>query len=240
MIAAGRKARYRWNLKKAHRALPYQWRVGHRSNGQDLLARLCDKYGTDKGSASTSGQAYDWVPHTYSDLYSLLFGHSRHAIRNVFECGLGTGSPAFHANMGTRAKPGASLRVWRDYFPNALVFGADIDRKCLFEEERIKTFYVDQTDPKEIAAMWDRIGVPEFDLIIDDGYHVFEAGRCLFENSIGKLARSGIYIIEDVYLPDMIRYEEFFRKQDYAVNYFNLFRPTIELYDNSLIVIRYP
>ena len=47
-------------------------------------------------------------------------------------------------------KPGASLRVWRDYFPNAIIYGADIDKDILFAEERIKTFYIDQLDPVAI------------------------------------------------------------------------------------------
>ena len=33
-------------------------------------------------------------------------------------------------------------------FPNAQIYGADIDKNILKDEERIKTFYVDQTDQK--------------------------------------------------------------------------------------------
>ena len=68
-------------------------------------------------------------------------------IRNIFEIGLGTNYKNIVSNMGINGKPGASLRAFRDYCPNASVFGADIDKRILFEEERIKTFYVDQTDP---------------------------------------------------------------------------------------------
>ena len=49
---------------------------------------------------------------------------------------------------------------------------------------------------------------------------------------------SGLYIIEDVELPDMLRYREFFERQDYVVSYINMFRPSTELSDNSLIVVR--
>ena len=35
-------------------------------------------------------------------------------------------------NMTASGKPGASLRVWRDYFNNAQVIGADIDKRILF------------------------------------------------------------------------------------------------------------
>ena len=51
--------------------------------------------------------------------------------------------------MSSNGKPGASLRVWRDYFYNAEIYGADID-KTNFSEKRIKTFFVDQLDKKEI------------------------------------------------------------------------------------------
>jgi hypothetical protein len=142
--------------------------------------------------------------------------------------------------MGSNARPGASLRVWRDYFPNAQIFGADIDRRSLFNEERIRTFYVDQTKSSDIAEMWAQIGVDEIDLIIDDGWHTFDAGRCLFENSIGHLAKHGTYIIEDVGPHELVKFEEFFRSKTFAVTFLNLFRSGMKRSDNSLIVIRQP
>ena len=59
--------------------------------------------------------------------------------------------------------------------------------------------------------MWAEIETKDFDLIIDDGLHTFEAGKCLFENSIKNLSQSGIYIIEDVSIPDLVKYQEFLR-----------------------------
>lgn len=36
-------------------------------------------------------------------------------------------------------RPGASLRVWRDFFPNAVIYGWDIDPSAMvYDEERIK------------------------------------------------------------------------------------------------------
>ena len=43
--------------------------------------------------------------------------------------------------MNINGKPGASLRAWRDYFENALIYGADIDKNILFKENRINTFF---------------------------------------------------------------------------------------------------
>ena len=48
--------------------------------------------------------------------------------------------------------------------------------------------------------MWNDIGIKYFDIIIDDGFHSFDAACCLYENSIHKLKKGGIYIIEDITL----------------------------------------
>jgi hypothetical protein len=104
--------------------------------------------------------------------------------------------------MGPDGKPGASLRAWRDFFPNAEIFGADIDRGILFQEDRIKTYYCDQGSPNDIKTLWDTPELQEeFDIIIEDGLHEVEHNVIFFENSIHKLKVGGVYIIEDLYVP---------------------------------------
>lgn len=103
--------------------------------------------------------------------------------------------------MGVNGRPGASLHGWSEFFPNALIFGADIDTNILFQTHRIRTYYCDQTNPAIITEMW--MNNPDlrdepFDIIIEDGLHTFEANKCFFENSIHKLARGGTYILEDI------------------------------------------
>lgn len=236
--------RRRYNKKLARQlnelesGLDYKFVVYHKKNERDLVSQLCDKYGSDKGGIKTSGQSYPWPLHTYADFYSRLFSHCRQSVKKVFECGLGTNNPDLVSSMGAHGKPGASLRVWRDYFPNATVYGADIDRDILFEEDRIRTFYIDQLDPTAIAAFWQRVGIGDFDFMLDDGLHTFEAGSCLFEHSVSRLAQDGVYIIEDVGPSDLLRYKNFFSKTDYAVDYVTMFRPNVRLGDNNLVVIR--
>lgn len=203
------------------------------------LAKLCDLYGSDKGEITSEGHPYPWPSHTYTDYYSRLFGNSRHSIRKVFECGLGTNNPEIPSSMGSRGKPGASLRVWRDYFPNASVWGADIDREVLFQEERIRTFYLNQLDIESIEEFWKTVGVRDFDFMLDDGLHTFEAGTTLFSCSIDFLAKSGVYVIEDVSFPDLPRYEKFFEETEYLVDFVLLSGPKSEVMDNNLVVIRY-
>ena len=212
--------------------------VSYYQKNNNKIAKLCDIYGSDKGEIEKDGHPYPWPSHTYADYYSVLFSHCRLIVKKVFECGLGTNNPNILSSMGISGKPGASLRVWRDFFPNAIIYGGDIDKDCLFQEKRIKTFYVDQTNPKSIKNFWQKVGTNSFDLIIDDGLHTFNAGSTLFLNSINKLSTLGIYIIEDVSLKDLIQYREFFKDTNYIVSYINLYRPNLPLNDNSLVVIR--
>lgn len=202
-----------------------------------LLNALCDKYGTDKGEVAVDGHPYPWVSHSYADFYETRFGHCRHAITTVFECGLGSFRADLPWNMGAQGRPGASLRVWRDYFPNARIFGADIDAEALFQEDRISTHRVDQTSPAAIAAMWDAIPVEAFDLIIDDGLHQFDAGVCLFENSFHKLRPGGLYIIEDVGAEAMTRFITYFHDFPHKVEFVCLDRKARKADDDRLVVI---
>jgi hypothetical protein len=202
------------------------------------LSALCDLYGTDKGELQKFGHPYSWASHNYADFYARHFEHCRNSVKNIFECGLGTNNPNLLSSMGISGKPGASLRVWRDYFPNAMVYGADIDQDVLFEEERIKTYFIDQLDLASIKRYWDQVNVNDFDLMVDDGLHTFEAGVTLFLGSVDRLANSGIYVIEDVTINDLVQYKDFFQGKSFFVEYISLYRPSIDLIDNSLVVVR--
>src|SRR3546814_783879 len=101
-----------------------------------ILNALCDRYGSDKGELTSEGNPYPWQSHTYADVYELLFQLRRNDVRLVVECGLGTNDPDRASSMGVHGKPGASLRVWRDYFPKAEIVGFDIDENILFQEDR--------------------------------------------------------------------------------------------------------
>jgi hypothetical protein len=63
---------------------------------------------------------------------------------NVLEIGIGTNNPNLISTMGVDGTPDASVRALRDFLPNAHIYGTDIDKDILFQEERIKTTYVDQ------------------------------------------------------------------------------------------------
>lgn len=203
---------------------------------EELLNRLCDKYGSDKGSLKNSSDVYVHPPHNYTKIYSALFSTLKDADLIVFECGLGTNNPDLPSSMGSRGMPGASLRVWRDFFPNATIYGADIDKEILFSEDRIITDYMDQTNSESVKAFWNKHNIKP-NIIIDDGLHEYHAGKSLYENSIDQLLDGGVYIIEDVQPEDLNRYKEYFRDSSYDVLFVSLNRSEIFLHDNTLVII---
>lgn len=219
---------------------PYHYIVSYSKETPNLLSELCDRHGSDKGWVKSPKSLWQWHAHTYTDFMSRLYDHCRQHVHKVYENGIGTNSvdPRALSSMGANGKPGASLRVWRDYFPNARIFGSDIDQNILFQEDRIKTYHTDQTNENSNNSMWRQIDETDFDLMIDDGWHAFEAGRPLFECSIGRLAHNGIYIIEDVDPISQTHYQRYFARTDYCVDFVNLERPYAPLENNSLVVIR--
>ena len=209
-------------------------------NTENYLSNLCELYGTDKGYVKFEKDTpYGWKPHSYSIFYSSLFSHCKESIKLVFECGIGSNYLDVESNMSPNGKPGASLRVWKDYFTNAEIFGADIDKRILFQEERIKTFEVNQLDSSSIKEMWSKINYNNFDLIVDDGLHTHDAAVTFFLNSFEKLKKDGIYIIEDVDLRDLNDLKNSLNKFNPEVviltnNYFDQY----PINNNNLIVIR--
>ena len=163
------------------------------------LCEIFNSYGSDKGNN-----------HNYSTFYNHVFSPIKENKINFFELGLGTGNPNIPSNMGANAKPGASHLGFQKYFPNAEIYGADVDSECLIQDTRVKTYYVDQTKPGIIEQLWNNSDLydVEFDIIIEDGLHTFEANKTFFENSIHKLKSGGIYIIEDIRNDELTEFNE--------------------------------
>ena len=92
-------------------------------------------------------------------------------------------------------KPGASLRSWQEYFPKASIYGGDIQFDTQFSEDRIKTFLFDSTKKFECDVTLQDM---TFDIIIDDGWHWYEAQLNTFDNLFSRVRPCGYYIIEDI------------------------------------------
>jgi hypothetical protein len=147
------------------------------------LCYLARHYKTDKGGNHL--EAGDTV-HRYTPAYYEMFKDRRESVFNVLEIGVNYG---------------CSLRMWRDFFPWALVAGLDSNESCLFEEERIRCFAADQYNESDLLGVMKQLRNPKFDLIIDDGSH--EPAHQIFSAQVllPYLAADGVYVIEDIY-PD--------------------------------------
>lgn len=203
----------------------------------EVMCPLFEKQNSDKST---------W--HNYTTFYDYLFKSMELNPTNVFELGLGTNNEDTPSHMGRSGTPGASLRGFREYFPNANIYGADVDKRVLFSEDRIETFYCDQTNPSVIKKMWEQIPV-DFDLLIEDGLHETFANKIFFTNSWHKIKPGGVYIIEDIVNSEVEIIDSFLDSFDYSAKIvFQLpvtklwtdgtrFNGRVNNHDNSLAVI---
>jgi hypothetical protein len=201
------------------------------------LTELADKYKTDKGGVLSQSKGPRGT-HSYTYFYEYLFSHCRSSVTRVFECGIGTNYEDVASNMSSLGTPGASLRMWEEFFPNAEIIGADIDKRVLFQSGRIRTFELDQTSSISIEKFKMNIGESKFDLMIDDGLHTFEAAKCLFENLQSLLKTNGIYVIEDISPWNLNHYVKWLTSINMNFTVIPLFGMVNVPSDDLLIVIR--
>ncbi|PXY36308.1 class I SAM-dependent methyltransferase [Prauserella flavalba] len=141
------------------------------------LAELAVRHGSDK-----------WGPHQYTRHYERHFAPLRDRRLTVLEVGIG--------GYGDPAEGGASLRMWRDYFPRAEVYGVDLWDKSALDGPRLTTVRADQSDRASLSAVAERHG--PFDIVIDDGSHVSALTLATFEALFPHVRAGGLYAIEDV------------------------------------------
>jgi hypothetical protein len=85
---------------------------------------------------------------------------------------------------------------WREYFPNARIFGLDVDPAYIFQDHRISTHIVDCNDGSLLRSFANDWG--PFDLIVDDGPHDPRAQITALLNLWQFVAPGGYYVIEDI------------------------------------------
>ena len=197
------------------------------------LTELMNKFYSDKGNSNNT--------HNYTKLYDALFSSIKEEQLNVFEVGLGSTDEnvAFHMKYSNKKYvPLASLKAWREYFRNSEIFGADIDPKIIKNFDRVKTFQVDMMDETSILNMWSKIK-KKMDIIIDDGFHSFEANTIFFENSFENLNSRGYYIIEDIHRKpkNIKKYFNYFKKIKVQFQIIDLPHKN-NIHDNCVILIK--
>jgi len=140
----------------------------------------------------------DKADHRFDIPYSFFFDERRHQVKAVLEIGV---------------KRGASLRVWEEYFPEARVFGVDINPKYTRSaSERSRVFIGSQTDHellRQVSAAAD-FG---FDLIVDDGSHMSDDQVATLKYLWPFLKPPyGIYALEDLHAH--VKFPEHYGHQD--------------------------
>jgi len=135
--------------------------------------------------------------HTYTPNYHKLLNNLRNDVESILEIGIGN-IPLMSGLTNSSYKPGASLRMWQDYFPKAAIYGCDILEDVLFNEGRISTFQTDQGNEDSLNKL---IGsICNIDLIIDDGSHIQEHMVTSFKSLWKIIKPGGLYIIEDIHI----------------------------------------
>jgi hypothetical protein len=143
------------------------------------------------------------IANGYAPIYHALFKHVRDRPLALLEIGIGTlvaGASSSMHGFGHELpgyRPGASLRAWREYFPNASIHGVDVQPDTMISgEDRIATELCDSTDAEAAASYLARAGT--FDVVIDDGVHHADLQMRTLRNFYPSLRPNGLYVIEDV------------------------------------------
>ena len=141
------------------------------------IHNLGKKFRTDKIDSN-----HTYKNMSYCDIYERYFDKIRYKVKKFVEIGI---------------KDGCSLRMWKEYFPNATIYGIDIDPRCKkFEEDRIKCYIGDQNCETFLLKMKGIIG--KYDILLDDGSHITEHQIKSFNILYENCKENGFYIIEDL------------------------------------------
>lgn len=137
------------------------------------LDEIATKHNTDKASRS----------HFYTKYYDFFFSPYRNKDIKLLEIGIASG---------------ASLRMWKEYFTTAIIYGIDVsDGYKIYEEERINVLTGDQSNVESLNKIISNIG--NMDIIIDDGSHVSAHQILSFKTLFPAVKPGGFYVIEDLH-----------------------------------------
>jgi hypothetical protein len=138
--------------------------------GRNPLELLGEKYKPTK------------VKHNYLPYYWMHLRDIHRDAKHVLEVGVQTDH---------------SIRMWEEFFPNATIYGLDIDPACKqFEGGRRKIYIGDQGDPAFLRDVIAKIGAP-LDVVIDDGSHRPEHQLVTFDHLFPAMSSHGVYAVED-------------------------------------------
>ena len=152
------------------------------------LSEIVDNHKTDKNTT-----------HSYLDLYQKLLESKKETARIILEVGIGDFGP----------KNGGSIKMWKDFFQNATIYGLDIlPIDCVMDElvNNDRVILYTSTD-----AYNDNFFESEFlnknikcDFMLDDGPHTLDSMVKFIKLYSQIMTEDGILIIEDVQSIDWI------------------------------------
>ncbi len=156
------------------------------------LCLLAEKYGADKCPA---------IGHQYTPFYYEYLKDRKDTIKKVLEVGVGNKR---QIRLIPNGVIGASLKMWRDFFPNSFVYGADISPESIIEDVRLKTYYCNEMVKEDVEKLIATIG-SDIDLVVDDASHHIDSQITLFKNLMPLLDKGVTYIVEDCRRTRMMR-----------------------------------
>jgi len=171
--------------------------------------------------------------HSYIDLYETLLSSKKESATSVLEVGIGDFGP----------KNGGSIKLWRDYFTNATIYGIDIlpaDRVLdeLLTDPRV-VLYTSTNAYNEDFVNENFINKGlKFDFMLDDGPHTLESMKDFIRLYLPLLKEDGILIIEDVQSVDWFN-ELSAQVPENLRNYINIYdrRQVKDRYDDLVFTI---
>lgn len=140
----------------------------------ETLHDIGARHGTDKATK-----------HGYCETYARYFEPMRESFGKVLEVGIASG---------------ASLRMWSEYFPRAIVVGIDHNEEFVKTDDRwpkIHAFKMDATQRETWMKLRSMYGL--FDLIVDDGFHTTANIIQTFQLAFHLLRDGGWYVVEDLH-----------------------------------------
>ena len=100
---------------------------------------------------------------------------------------------------------GASLRMWREYFPRAQIFGIDVDPEAeAHADDRITVLIGSQSDTGFLNTVLERTGRP--DIVLDDGSHHARDQITTLLHLWRYVKPGGFYLVEDLHTSYMRAY----------------------------------
>jgi cephalosporin hydroxylase len=141
------------------------------------LKTLVDNTRTDKDTT-----------HSYLNLYDKLLSNKKETAKNILEIGI---------------HQGGSIKLWGDYFTNAIVYGLDVmPIHNVWEQIKNKNNIILHTSTDAYDEEYFNYTLLKknikFDMVLDDGPHTLESMKKFIKLYSQLLTDDGILIIEDV------------------------------------------